>query len=60
MEEQPKQPKASIQMGGLAVIPKEIKPAFPLFPNFMKREEPTQVTIPIRAEKKSFLDGWGK
>ncbi|MBA7683795.1 hypothetical protein ES703_92180 [subsurface metagenome] len=55
-----KQPKASIQMGGLAVIPKEIKPAFPLFPNFMEREEPAQVTTPIRAKRKSFLDGWGK
>ncbi len=54
-----KQSKASIQMGGLAVIPKEIKPAFPLFPNFMEREEPAQITTPIRAKRKSFLDSWG-
>ena len=55
-----KQPKASIQMGGLAVIPKEIKPAFPLFPNFLMREKSTHMITPIRAKRKSFLDGWGK
>lgn len=49
-------PKASIQMEGLAVIPKEIKPAFPLYPNFMEREESPQVIIKTKAKRKSVLD----